>query len=314
MEPNQFEAQGQPTPKTSAKDFFLNLGAIVALYATVISLLNLLFTVINKAFPKVINNYNYYNSSSISFPVAVLIIFFPIFILLMWVLERGYVVEPQKKHIAVRRWLTYITLFVAGLTLAGDLVTVLYYFLDGQELTMGFLLKILAVLVVTSVVFTYYISDIREKLTGTYRKIWLSVSILLILLSIIWGFAVLGSPRTQQLMKYDQQKVYSLQEISYQISNYYQKKGSLPNSLNDLSADNSYFMVPLDSQKNTPFEYVLVGQSAKTYQLCAVFNKASDNSSRMSNLDIWAHPAGRHCFNITIPLDQYVNVKPVPVR
>jgi hypothetical protein len=72
-----------PQPKTSAKDFFLNLGAIVALYTTIISLLNLLFTVINKAFPQIVNYY-YTSSSSISMPVATLIIFFPVYILLMW--------------------------------------------------------------------------------------------------------------------------------------------------------------------------------------------------------------------------------------
>src|SRR5579872_6388966 len=168
MEPNTINNQNQPAvqtkPKASAKDFFLNLGTIVALYTTVISLLNLLFTVINRAYPQVTTySYNgtYYgsSSSSISWPVAVLIIFFPIFILLMWLLERSYHIEPEKKHLGVRKWLTYITLFIAGLTLAGDLVTVLYFFIDGQELTTGFLLKVFVVLVITAAVFFYYISD-----------------------------------------------------------------------------------------------------------------------------------------------------------
>src|ERR1035437_968397 len=168
--------------KTSAKDFFINLGAIVALYVTVVSLLNLLFTVINNAYPQI--GYTYYGSQSISMPVATLIIFFPLFILLMWLMERSYVVEPEKKNLGVRRWLTYITLFVAGLTLAGDLVTVIYYFIDGQELTTGFLLKILSVFVVILVVFLNYISDIRNRLTSMSRKVWLDISLVLILGSI----------------------------------------------------------------------------------------------------------------------------------
>src|ERR1035437_1313586 len=179
--------------KTSAKDFFLNLGAIVALYTTVVSLLNLLFTVINTAYPQ-ITNYYYNSSSSISMPVATLIIFFPIYILLMWLLERSYAVEPEKKNLSVRRWLTYITLFIAGLTLAGDLVTMLYYFIDGQELTTGFMLKVLSVLVVILAVFLYYISDIREKLTTNSRKVWGALSVVFILACITWGFLFLGSP------------------------------------------------------------------------------------------------------------------------
>lgn len=230
-------------------------------------------------------------------------------------MERGYIVEPEKKHIAVRKWLTYITLFIAGLTLAGDLVTVLYFFLDGQELTAGFLLKILSVLIITAMVFAYYISDIRGKLTGTYRKIWLIVSVLLIVASIVWGFIILGSPRTQQLLKYDQQKINDLQNINNGVMTYYSIKGSIPEKLSDISTVVNYFTAPVDSQTNQSYEYILVGQSAKAYQLCATFNKESQinkvGSTPVYNNSSWTHPAGRYCFNEAIPLNQYV--KPVPV-
>ena len=143
--------------KTSAKDFFINLGAIVALYTTVISLINLLFTVINTAYPKIQNGYNYYGSQSVSWPVATLIIFFPIFILLMWLLEKDYITSPEKQNSGIHKWLTYITLFISGLIIAGDLITVLYYFIDGQELSAGFLLKVLVLLVIATGIFSYYI-------------------------------------------------------------------------------------------------------------------------------------------------------------
>lgn len=305
-------------PKTSAKDFFLNLGAIVALYTTVVSLLNLLFTAINSAYPQ-ITTYYYNSSSSISMPVATLIIFFPIYILLMWLLERSYDAEPEKKHLPVRRWLTYITLFIAGLTLAGDLVTVLYYFIDGQELTAGFLLKVLAVLVVILTVFLYYISDIREKLTSRSRKVWTIISTVIILASIVWGFAVLGSPRTQQLLKYDQQKVSDLQNISNEVQNYYQLKNSLPNTLADLSAPN-YYVVQNDGQTGKLYEYNKTGNL--TYEVCAEFNKASNEKSSYPTIQIqmypnnggtWIHPIGRYCFPQTIIPSNYPP-KAIPVQ
>src|SRR6185369_1949581 len=68
MDPNQMK------PKASAKDFFLNLGAFIALYTLVGNLVSLLFNVINTAYPKVVSGYNYFGSSSISWPVATLVV------------------------------------------------------------------------------------------------------------------------------------------------------------------------------------------------------------------------------------------------
>lgn len=298
--------------KTSAKDFFLNLGAIVALYTTVVSLLNLLFTVINNAYPQINSGSYFVGSQSISMPVATLIIFFPIFILLMWLLEKSYVTEPAKKHLGVRKWLTYITLFIAGIVLAGDLVTVLYHFLDGQELTASFLLKVLSVLIIILAVFLYYISDIRNKLNAKSRKIWLGVSIAIVLASIIWGFSVLGSPHTQQLIKYDNQKVADLQNIQYQVISYWQMNGMIPVSLSDISSSQPYTIVPKDPQSKTTYEYDKTG--AMTFDLCAEFNK--ENTTNQNNIgaapvsypakssiiqnDNWNHGAGHQCFSRTI--------------
>ena len=143
--------------KGSAKDFFLNLGAIVTLYTVIVSLINLLFTIINVAYPQITNGYNYYGSQSISSPVSILIIAFPILIVLMWQLAKQNPEDSVARSIeggvreknvsTIHRWLSYITLFLAGVTLVVDLITVLYYYLDGQELTTGFLLKVLVVFV-----------------------------------------------------------------------------------------------------------------------------------------------------------------------
>jgi len=300
-------------PKTSAKDFFLNLGAIVALYTTIIALLNLLFTVINSAYPQ-ITQYYYSGSSSISFPVATLIIFFPIYILLMWLLEKSYAVEPDKKHLGVRRWLTYITLFIAGLTLAGDLVTVLYYFLDGQELTTGFLLKVLAVLVVILGVFLYYISDIREKLSSLSRKVWTLVALVFVVALVVWGFAVIGSPRTQQLIKYDQQKISDLQGLNYQLQNYYQMHGNIPSAIFDLDCAQSPSNC-MDKQTNKSYEYIKTGDVS--YEFCAVFNKSSADEKipyttyyAETGPNFSQYDAGRSCFEYKMTVSQN---KPVPV-
>ncbi|MFZ2569619.1 MAG: DUF5671 domain-containing protein [Minisyncoccia bacterium] len=306
--------------RVSAKDLFLNLGAFVALYTVVISLINLLFTVINKAYPQVTNNYYGYNSfSNISWPVSVIIIFFPILIALMWLLEKQYVLEPERQRTGVHKWLSFVTLFVSGLAFAGDLITVLYYFLNGEELTVGFLLKVLVVLVISASLFVYYITDIRGKLTSSSRKVWRILSAVIIIGSIVWGFSVLGSPRTQRLYKYDEAKINDLLNITSSIENYYYQnpKNALPNTLADLSSVN-YVVVTVDSQTQKPYEYTKTGPMS--YKICADFNTDSKGenfdgtrptvvglSPDQSN---WSHPKGNHCFDRSVT-PQYG--KPVPI-
>ncbi|MFA5778346.1 MAG: DUF5671 domain-containing protein [Candidatus Paceibacterota bacterium] len=293
--------------KTSAKDFFINLGAIVALGFFVGNLVSLLFTIINKAYPPTIG-YNYYGSSSISFPVAALIIIFPVYILLMWLLERGYVLEPEKRNVGIRKWLTYITLFLSGFALAGDLVTILYYFIDGRDITAGFLLKALSVLVISLSIFFYYISDVMGKSNGKIRKIWIAVSATIIILCIIWGFSVLGSPRTQQLLKYDEQKVSDLQNIENAIQNFYSLKGVLPKDFTEIDENQNYYVNTIDSQTQKSYEYEKTSDT--TYNLCADFNKEITKTDYLAKSgpydgNTWLHGAGRHCFAETINPNTY---------
>jgi len=317
------ETQQEVRKGGGAKDFFINLGAFVSLYVLVGSVFSLLFTVINKAYPQINSGYGYHygsSSASISWPVATLIIFFPIFILLMWLLEREYQKYPEKQSAGVHKWLTYITLFAAGATVAGDLITVLYYFIDGRELTAAFLLKVLVVLVIAAAVFVYYISDAAGRLTARSRKLWRVVATVIVISSIVWGFAVLGSPRTQQLYKYDEQKINDLQNLDAQVNNYFYSHKKLPDTLAEI-AEGNYYVPFLDPQTQKPYEYKKT--SANTYELCADFNKASDENSSISyryygtyNIS-WNHTEGYTCFKRTLNLDSSDTslvpvVKPVP--
>ncbi len=300
MEPNQVKS------KVSAGDFFLNLGATVALYTTVFSLLRLLFTAIDTKFPKVV--YGYVSTTSISWPVAVLVIFFPIYILLMWIIGNNYAAEPEKRNSGVHKWLTYLTLFITGLVLAGDLIAILYYFIDGQEITTAFILKVLSLLVVAGSVFGYYLSDIRGKLTEQNRKIWRIFAFVLVIASVVWGFVVLGSPHTQRMYKYDEQKVMDLQNLNGQIQTYYGMNLKLPVNLDALLEMNYYNTATKDAQTGLPYEYVK--STDTTYSLCAVFNKdskeATDSRAYPYSYEAtWSHPAGRHCFTQKINPSNY---------
>jgi hypothetical protein len=323
MDPNQIKS------KESAKDVLLNLGAFIGLYTLITSLISLLFTVIDSAYPQITLGYDYSISASqsISWPVSVLIVFFPIFIILMWFLERQYRGEPDKQNSLAHKFLSYTTLFISGLVIAGDLVTVVYYFVDGQELTTGFLLKVLVLLVVASSLFIYFVSDLRGKLTIKSRIFWRVLAGVIILGSIIWGFSVLGSPRTQQLLKYDEQKVTDIENLYGQVENYYQIHATLPVSLSDVG----YYTVLTDPQSKQPYEYIKTNETQ--YQLCAEFNKASSDTNNLQEPSAslyggqanWNHPAGHFCFTESVnstatqvpvmqPDVQSIINQPVPVR
>lgn len=296
--------------RTSAKDFFLHLGSIVALYTVTVSFLNLAFKIINKAFPEVTQNiYAWGGGSEISLPVATLIIFFPLFVLMSYFVYRIYSQNPAKKEIGVRKWLIYITLFVAGITLAGDLVTVLYKFLDGQDLTAAFLFKALVVLLSAGCIFGFYLQDIRDRVSSKARKMWAIAAGVIILISIILGFGVLGSPQTQRLIRIDSQKITDLQNIQWQVISYWQMNGMLPVSLSDISASQPYVVIPKDPQTKTTYEYNKT--DTMTFELCADFNRENMTSQNQyvgaapisypvkGNIiqnDNWNHGTGRVCF------------------
>lgn len=62
----------------------------------------------------------------------------------------------------IRKWLTYITLYIATGIIVGDLITLVTYVLNG-DLTLRFVLKVLVVLVIAGSVFGYYLWDLRTE-------------------------------------------------------------------------------------------------------------------------------------------------------
>ena len=300
--------------RTTPKDFFLHLGVIVTLYVSIISFLTLVFHVVDYAFPAELQRY--FATSSISWPVAALIIIFPIYLILSWILNRDYSNNPEKRELGIRKWLLYITLFIAGVAIVTDLIVLLYFFLDGQLITRGFILKVLAVFVVACGVFGYYILDLRERTNSGLNKLFAIVAAILAIGVIIAGFAVIGSPRTQRLMRIDQQKVQDLQVIQGQVLEYWNRTDKLPEALAQVDDILAGFNIPEDPQ-GQPYEYQKTGNLSFT--LCATFNAIFNLESGGGRgkqtmqavpepfhvpyggvSDDWKHAIGRTCFERTI--------------
>jgi type II secretory pathway pseudopilin PulG len=297
--------------KTTAFDFFLHLGVIVSLYTAVGFLLNLLFSVINSAYPQI---GGYYYGTSISLQVAALVVLTPVFLVLAYLVAKGEALDPDKKTLWIKRWSTYLTMFISGAIIMGDLITLIYYFLDGRDLTMAFLLKVLSVFVVLGALFGYYLSNLRSNLSTNARNLWRVFAILIVLVSIILGFTVIGSPRMQRQMRYDQQRVSDLQNIQNQVVSYWQSKATLPANLLAMKDSLSYFGIPTDPQTKAQYTYNVNTKTA--FELCATFNldaRDYQNTKGYSgvnyygdpNNENWSYKKGEYCFQRTIDPQRY---------
>src|SRR3990170_5950991 len=233
--------------KTTPKDFFVFIGAMAALYGSAVSLINLLFEIVNASFPDALS-FSYDNfSSGMRWAIATLIIVFPLYVFLSWFINKDLDVNPLKKNMGIRKWITYLTLFVAGVAIITDFFLLINTFLGG-EITARFAFKILAVLVVAGTVFTYYLYDLKRDVGRKSSKMKLLAWVVsfAVLASIVGGFFIMGSPFTLRMKRFDERRVNDLQNIQYQIVNFYQRKGVLPDNLNELKDPIAGFILPRD--------------------------------------------------------------------
>jgi len=155
-----------PRPRLylSAREAFMYLVLFTTLYLTTFNLGRLIFQFINLGFPDPAANYDLVNSAhqAIRFSVAFLVIAFPIFMYLSLLIGRTIKRDPSKRASKVRKWLTYMTLFIAAAVIIGDLTALVYNFLGG-ELSLRFALKVVTVAVIAGGIFGYYLWDLRKE-------------------------------------------------------------------------------------------------------------------------------------------------------
>jgi len=298
------------------RDVFLHLLAIVTLYWSSITFVTLLWQFINNFLPDILTDVYTYQAKFelMRFAVSSLFIVFPLFIFVSWYLNKIYKRESVVRESKIRKWLLYFTLFVAAIIVVVDLVSVINSLLGG-ETTLKFFLKALSVLLVAGFVFGYYLDDVRREEPTKLAKPFAFGAGTLVLIAIIGSFFVIGSPTTARLVGLDQQKVSDLQQIQYQIVNYWQTKQALPANLSDLTDSISGFMAPTDQQLKINYEYNIKDATNLSFELCATFNKPSQtNATRAIKIPYpveagigqnWDHLGDRVCFERTIDKQFY---------
>lgn len=295
------------------RDVFLHLLAIVTLYWSSVTFVTLLWQTINYFLPDVLNYYPARIIEPMRFAVASLIIVFPVFILISWYLNKIYRRESVVRESKIRKWLIYLTLFITAVVVIVDLVMVVLNLLGG-EATLRFILKALSVMAVAAVVFWYYLDDVRRETPTKLAKPFAWTTGVLVLAGIIGAFFIIGSPATVNLMNLDQEKISNLNEIQWQIVNYWQSKEKLPTSLSDLDDAISGFSAPFDPQTGESYEYRIINAQNLSFELCATFNKEGNDmyAEPVSPMpagkgisENWQHGEGRVCFERTIDPQLY---------
>lgn len=151
----------RPRASLSAREAFMYLLLFSTLYVVAFQFGSLLFQFINRAFPDPASELNErFSREAIRFSVSSLIVALPVFLYMSRLTNRETTRDPTKRMSPVRRWLTYLTLFIAACVLIGDFTTLVYSLLGG-ELTVRFVLKVLVVGVIAGTVFWFYVSDLR---------------------------------------------------------------------------------------------------------------------------------------------------------
>ncbi len=302
-----------PPDVGGARDAFMHLFAFVAFYTTVVSLVLLLFSLIDFAFPDPARSRyanQWYMASLLRWLIAQVFIAFPIFVLL-WRKLLGEIRErPEKGSSPIRRWLSYLTLLFAASTLMCTGMTLLYYFLDG-ELTMRFVVKVAVLALIATLSLVYFLRLLRGGAVEAggdgglaWHRRFASAATAIVAVGLIWGLSVVGSPLEERARKMDERRIDDLKGIAEELRRIAVRDRlesgpmliqSLPKTLEEVVADARYNRPSIvDPETGEPYEYELLAEGK--IRLCATFSRVRDERTEVT----WNHPAGRSCFVIDL--------------
>jgi len=224
--------------------------------------------------------------------VIAAIVYFPISYLINKKLAKGEIRQDS----LVRKFLTYIALFVLVAITIGSLAVLFFNYLNG-ELTGNAFGKII-VFFLTSLFFAaFYFWEIRRKefLEKLFR-IFYGAAIVIALSGLITGLVIGDSPNVAREKKIDSSVVSEMQKMKGNIETIYNNKKSMP------ATD--------EIQTSAKFQIKYVVKTDREYQLCAKFLQTQDKKDFYQKQ--WNHPAGDYCFTFNIDSrDSKGGVEPV---
>jgi hypothetical protein len=301
-----------PPDRGGAREAFFHLLTFAAFYTSIIAVVLLLFRYVNRLFPDaaMLQRSEAWDLTAIRWSLAFVIVSFPWFLWLSRALLREMQAHPERSWSGTRRWLTYLTMFLASIALGGDVITLVFRLLEG-ELSTRFVLKVLVVLVIAGLAFVYYFLSLRMPVdrrgTTHMHRGFAGAAGGLVLFTIVCGFAVTGSPGTARLHKFDDRRVEDLRTIQTEIGNiclgdgrYHppeerQLQRPIPATLEQV-ADAARRNRPdiRDPETGDAYGYEILNE--RRFRLCAKFNFPRDEVHD----PVWNHGTGLQCFEFDV--------------
>lgn len=298
--------------KMTPKDFFLHLGVVATLYVSTIAFISFVFAVINLALPDTAVGAWMYDSarSSLAWSLSVFIVVYPVFVYLLFKASRYMRQNTERAAVSIRKWFIYLTIFLTAVTLIIDGIVLLTTFLQGEQLTLRFILKVLTIIVVALTIFWFSVKDLRGSFVTepqTLKRTTI-VTTIVVLICIVVGFIYMGSPRQARLALEDVQRVQDLSFIQNEVVEYWRTTETLPASLAAIGDPIRYVEVPVDPVTGEQYEYTVTGTTS--FELCATFATKSKEGvpedsrayyGAFSGTEAYfTHDVGRTCFTRTI--------------
>jgi Domain of unknown function (DUF5671) len=292
-----------PAPRAylSAREAYLYLLLFGSLYLSVFHLGSLLFSFIDRALPDPADAALLEDTmdSAARWSVAVLLIAFPLYLWLAQRTRKAVDADPRQRDSRVRKWLGYLTLFLAASALVGDMIALLNGLLSG-ELETRFLLKTLVVAVLGGSVLLWYWHELRADDPGATavpaaaRRAAAIAATTVVAVATAVHFAYSMSPAQLRAERLDERRLADLNGIANAVETFRDLAGRWPTTLAEL--ENSADLLSLaDLVSGEPYGYRFL--DAQRYELCAVFNRAS-RAPAMPYERFGPHGAGRHCFTV----------------
>lgn len=308
--------------------FFLYLFSFLSLGFWVTGLGMLLYQLIDKYVPGEVLP-SYYRASAQSgakFAIAALIVSAPLYFFLRWAIARYISQGKLSETSRVRKWVTYMVLFIVGAVVLGDLVALVRNLLDGDA-SLRFILKVFVLLVLAGGIFTYHFIDMRRHDMAGKRYVsdfvFLIVSIVVIIATLAASFTIISNPFLTKDWKADKATITKISGIDSTIKNYYAEKRSLPSSLEDLKNERSSYVQDMSS---VTYER----KSSSNYQLCSTFKRDSKEYKDLEDAGYsypymvepvsvygendWSHGKGKACFSRSVTMIPPQPYKPVPLQ
>ena len=123
---------------------------------------------------------------------------------------------------------------------------------------------------------------------------------MVVVVGVVWGAVLVGSPATVRLQRFDQQRLEDLQTIFREVQSLCQDadvkdelKRALPRTLDEVAMLARSEKIDL-TDPQTQQRYIYMVTDTTSYELCATFSLGRDADMAV----FWNHASGRHCFAI----------------